>query len=80
MKNEKTYSVKYTGNADKNNQSDRITLKRGAPIMMGGPPGVLTETQINTLRTAGLQLDVGKEIKPEPVGGEPSGTKTSTGS
>jgi len=85
-KNEKTYSVKYTGNADKNNQADRITLKRGVPIMLGGPPGELTETEIDTLRTAGLQLDVGKEIKVDdsdddsPKTGGQTVTKTTTGS
>ncbi len=85
-KHEKTYSVKYTGNADKNNQADRITLKRGAPIMMGGPPGELTEAEIATLRVSGLQLDVGKEVKVDDSGDDASktggqtATKTTTGS
>lgn len=82
MTKEKTFSVKYTGNADKDNQSTSIKRPGGSTIVMGGAAGELTESEISRLRTAGLQLDVGKEIK-DPSDDDGSGddkNKTASGS
>ena len=70
---DKTYSVKYVGNASSSNGTTSISRKGGASIPIG-ERGELTETEINNVRTAGLLIDVGKEVK------EPAGDSGSTGS
>ncbi len=73
---DKTYSVKYVGNSDKRNNSALITRKGGTSIAIG-EKGELTETEINNCRTAGLLLDVGREVKTQD---DDSSSSSSAGS
>ncbi len=76
---DKTYSVKYVGNANKSNGTTSITRNGGASIPIGGK-GELTETEINNVRTAGLLIEVGKEVKESNDSGSSSSSTSSSSS
>jgi hypothetical protein len=76
---DKTYSVKYVGNASKSNGNTSITRSGGASIPIGGK-GELNETEINNVRTAGLLIEVGKEVKESADSGSSSSGTTSSSS